>query len=152
MGLVDRHGHESRSPERQRPTFANTARRFAPYQGKVRRVAAGAAVVPGVAAIATHGHTPGHTAYRINSGSEQLVLIGDVTNRPELIARRPDFHIIFDFDPVASEATRRRLFDMIATDRLRVSGYHFPFPATGYLTKDGNGYRYVPAEWQSLTG
>lgn len=145
-------GNETRSPENQRATFANTARRFAPYQGKVRRLAAGAEALPGVTAVAAHGHTPGHTAYRISSGNEQLMLVADTVNRPELIARRPDFHIVFDFDPIASEATRRRLFDQIAADRLRVSGYHFPFPSTGYLVKDGNGYRYVAAEWQSLTG
>ncbi|MFC7538579.1 hypothetical protein ACFQU2_02810 [Siccirubricoccus deserti] len=47
-------------------------------------------------------------------------------NRPELFARRPDFHAVFDFDPVMAEASRRKLFDQLATDRIRITGYHFP--------------------------
>ncbi|MDP3416697.1 MBL fold metallo-hydrolase [Falsiroseomonas sp.] len=140
-------GNESRSPEGQRGTFANAARRFAPYQGKVRQIADGAEPVPGVTAIAAHGHTPGHTIYRIADGQDQMIFLADLTNRPELFARRPDFRVAFDFDGAAAEATRRRVFDMVATDRIRVSGYHFPFPATGYIAKEGEGYRFVPADW-----
>jgi glyoxylase-like metal-dependent hydrolase (beta-lactamase superfamily II) len=142
-------GNETRSPEGQRPTFANTARRFGPYQGKVRQIADGAEAVPGIRAVAAYGHTPGHTAYLVADGSDQLMLVGDLVNRPELIARRPDFHIIFDFDPIMAEAARRRLFDRVAADRVRLAGYHFPFPSTGFLAKEGNGYRFVPAEWQA---
>jgi glyoxylase-like metal-dependent hydrolase (beta-lactamase superfamily II) len=140
-------GNESRSPEGQRGNFANAARRFAPYQGKVRQLAANAEAVPGVTAIAAHGHTPGHTIYRIADGQDQMIFLADVTNRPELFARRPDFRVAFDFDGTAAEATRRRVFDMVSTDRIRVSGYHFPFPATGFMAKDGDGYRFIPADW-----
>jgi hypothetical protein len=37
----------------------------------------------------------------------------------------------------------------VATDRIRITGYHFPFPANGYLAKEGSGYRFVAAEWSS---
>jgi hypothetical protein len=76
-----------------------------------------------------------------------MMYVADTTHRPELVARRPDFHIVFDMDPVAAEATRRRLYDRIATDRIRLSGFHFPFPASGWLVKDGPGFRFVPADW-----
>lgn len=142
-------GNETRSPEGQRPTFANTARRFGPYQGRIRQVQDGAEVAPGVRAVAAHGHTPGHTVYLVADGNDQLMFVADTTNRPELLARRPDFHIVFDFDPVAAEATRRRIYDRVAADRIRVTGYHFPFPANGYMVKEGNGYRFVPADWSS---
>ncbi len=141
--------NEARTPEGQRPTFANTARRFGPYQGKIRQITDGAEVVPGIRAIAAHGHTPGHTVYHLADGSEQMMFVADTTNRPELVARRPDFHIVFDFDAQMAEATRRRIYDRAATDRIRITGYHFPFPANGYLANDGNGYRFVPADWSS---
>ncbi|WP_135468194.1 MBL fold metallo-hydrolase [Crenalkalicoccus roseus] len=140
-------GNEGRSPERQRPTFANTARRFAPYQGRVRQIGDGAEAVPGIRAVAAHGHTPGHTAFHVADGGAEMIYVADTTNRPELLARRPGFHIVFDFDPAAAEATRRRLYDRIATDRIRLAGFHFPFPAHGYLAKEGDGYRFVPADW-----
>lgn len=141
--------NESRSPEGQRANFANTTRRFAPYQGKIRQIADGAEAVPGIRAIAAYGHTPGHTMYRISDGAAQAIFVADITNRPELGFPRPDFHIVFDFDPVMAEATRRRVLDMVATDRIRITGYHFPFPANGYVARQGNGYRFVPADWSS---
>jgi glyoxylase-like metal-dependent hydrolase (beta-lactamase superfamily II) len=140
-------GNETRSPEGQRATFANSARRFAPYQGKIRQLAAGAEVIPGIRSVAAHGHTPGHTCYLIADGNAQAMFLADTTNRPELLARRPDFHAVFDFDAQMAEASRRRILDQAATDRIRVTGYHFPFPANGYIAKEGNGYRFVPADW-----
>jgi glyoxylase-like metal-dependent hydrolase (beta-lactamase superfamily II) len=139
----------TRSPEGQRPNFANSARRFAPYQGRVRQITPGAEVIPGITSIAAHGHTPGHTIYRIADGADQMIFLADVTNRPELMARRPDWQIVFDFDGDAAAATRRRVLDMAATDRIRVTGYHFPFPANGFFARDGQGYRFVPADWSS---
>jgi glyoxylase-like metal-dependent hydrolase (beta-lactamase superfamily II) len=140
-------GNETRSPEGQRGNFANSARRFAPYQGKIRQVAAGAEVIPGIRAVAAHGHTPGHTCYLIADGNAQAMFIADTSNRPELLARRPDFHAIFDFDAQMAEAARRKIYDQAAADRIRVTGYHFPFPANGYFAKEGSGYRFVPADW-----
>lgn len=141
--------NETRSPERQRANFANTARRFAPYQGKVRQIAAGAEAVPGIRSQAAYGHTPGHTIFHIGDGSAQMMFLADTTHRPELIARRPGYHTIFDFDPVAAEASRRRVLDQVATDRIRVTGFHFPFPASGWMAKLADGYRFVPAEWSA---
>lgn len=141
--------NESRSPEGQRANFANSARRLAPYAGKITRIKAGAEPVPGITAIDAFGHTPGHTIYRIADGGAQAVFMADATNRPELFAARPGYHAVFDFDADMAEATRRKVLDMLATDRIRATGYHFPFPANGYFAKDGSGYRYVPADWSS---
>jgi glyoxylase-like metal-dependent hydrolase (beta-lactamase superfamily II) len=140
-------GNETRSPEGQRANFANSARRFAPYQGKIRQVAAGAEVIPGIQAVAAHGHTPGHTCYLIADGNAQAMFVADTSNRPELLARRPEFHAVFDFDAPMAEAARRKIYDQVATDRMRITGYHFPFPANGYIAREGSGYRFVPADW-----
>ncbi|MBL6080196.1 MBL fold metallo-hydrolase [Belnapia sp. T18] len=142
-------GNETRSPEGQRGNFANSARRFAPYQGKIRQVAAGVEVIPGIQAVAAHGHTPGHTCYLIADGNAQAMFVADTSNRPELLARRPEFHAVFDFDAQMAEAARRRIYDQVVADRIRITGYHFPFPANGYLAKDGGGYRFIPADWSS---
>jgi len=141
--------NETRSPEGQRANFANSARRLAPYAARMRRVGPDSEVIPGVRSVAAYGHTPGHTCYHIADGTEQMMFVADTTNRPELLARRPEFHIIFDFDAAAAEATRRRIYDRVATDRIRITGYHFPFPANGYLAKEGSGYRFVAADWSS---
>jgi glyoxylase-like metal-dependent hydrolase (beta-lactamase superfamily II) len=141
--------NSTRSPERQRANFANSARRFAPYQGRVRQIQPGGEVLPGITSIAAPGHTPGHTAYRVADGAEQFLFLGDLTNRPELMVTRPDWQPIIDFDGELAVLSRRRVLDMAATDRLRVGGYHFPFPANGYIARQGDGFRFVPAEWSS---
>jgi len=139
--------NEASAPARQKPNFANLARRLAPYAGRVRRVTDGQEAVPGIRAMATPGHSPGHTSWLVADGDAQLLVLGDVTHRPELFARRPGFHAMYDFDPVAAEATRRRVLDRCAADRVRVTGYHFPFPANGFIARDGEGFRYTPADW-----
>jgi glyoxylase-like metal-dependent hydrolase (beta-lactamase superfamily II) len=139
--------NETRSPQGQRVNFANVARRFAPYQGRIRRFAPGAEVVPGITSVPAFGHSPGHTVFRVSDGAAQMLVLADLTHRPELFARRPDYISLFDFDGAAAAATRRRILDMAATDRIRVTGYHFPFPATGHLARDGEGYRFHRAEW-----
>ena len=141
--------NETRTPEFQRANFVNSARRLAPYAARMRRIRPDAEVIPGVRSVAAYGHTPGHTAYHIADGAEQMMFVADTSNRPDLFARRPDFHLIFDFDPVLAEASRRRIFDRVATDRIRITAYHFPFPANGYLAKEGSGYRFVAADWSS---
>jgi glyoxylase-like metal-dependent hydrolase (beta-lactamase superfamily II) len=142
-------GNLTRSPEGQRGNFANTTRRFAPYQGKIRQLTDGQEAVPGIRMHAAEGHSPGHTIWHIASGAEELIYLADTTHRPELIARRPDYITGFDFDGAAGAATRRRVLDRVATDRTRVTGFHFPFPALGYIARDGQGFRYVPADWAS---
>lgn len=140
-------GNAARSPEGQRGTFPNVARRFAPYQGRVRQVADGAEAWPGIRAMAAHGHTPGHTVYHVADGAEQMMFLADLTNRPEVLMPNPGWQIVFDFDGDAAAATRRRVLDRAAGDRVRVTGYHFPFPANGYVAREGQGFRFVPADW-----
>ncbi|WP_159995834.1 MBL fold metallo-hydrolase [Roseomonas sp. 18066] len=142
-------GIASRAPEAMRGAFAGARRRFAPYQSRVRRIAADAEVAPGIKAVPTQGHTPGHTSYLLSDGADQAMLLGDVTNRPELNLANPGWHLVFDMDAAMAEATRRRVFDQVAADRIRCIGYHFPFPANGHVVKEAQGYRLIPAPWSS---
>ncbi|MCK8786819.1 MBL fold metallo-hydrolase [Roseomonas sp. NAR14] len=139
----------ARVPEAARAGFANAKRRFAPYADRVRRFEPGAEVLPGVRSLATFGHTPGHTSYVVSDGGDSLLVLGDITNRPELFVRNPGWHAIFDVDPVMAEATRRRVLDMAAAERLRIAGFHWPFPALGHVAKDGAGYRWVADAWSA---
>ena len=142
--------NESRVPAGQRPTFANTARRFGAYQGRVERYAAGAEIQPGVRAVAAYGHTPGHTALHISDGPDQLFVTGDASSRPEIFLRNPGWASIFDIDGAAATASRIALFDRITAERARMTAYHFPFPAMGTTQKTATGFRFVPADWSSV--
>ncbi len=141
--------NEASAPAPQKVNFANVQRRFAPYTGRIRQVEDGAEALPGIRAVASHGHSPGHTNWLVADGSDQLLVMGDITHWLELFARRPDYQTALDFDGPAAATTRRRMLDRIAADRLRIAGYHYPFPATGFIARDGQGFRYIPADWSA---
>lgn len=142
-------GQMSRAPEGMQSAFQNVRRVFAPIAGEVERYGDGQELVPGLKVIAAPGHTPGHSAFLVSDGAEQLLVWSDTTNKPELFVRNPGWHAVFDMDGAQAAATRTRLLDMAAADRLPVAGYHFPFPATGHIARRGEGYDYVPVFWQA---
>ncbi|HEV7267687.1 MAG TPA: MBL fold metallo-hydrolase [Falsiroseomonas sp.] len=138
-------GEESRAAANRRPGFALVRRRFAPYEGKVTTFAPGAQVAPGITAVATNGHSPGHTSLLIADGNDQLLVLGDAVHAPALFMANPEWYPIFDMDPTQAVETRKRLLDRLATDRIPIIGYHFPMPATGRVERAGTGYRLVPS-------
>jgi len=136
---------ESRARDLLRPNFGNVRRRFAPYQGRIETFAPGAEVVPGVTALDAPGHSPGHVVFRVADGGQQLMVTGDAVHMPPFYFANPDWFIAFDSDPAMAVATRRRLLDQLATDRIPVVVYHAAMPATGRVERAGTGYRLVPA-------
>jgi glyoxylase-like metal-dependent hydrolase (beta-lactamase superfamily II) len=142
-------GQMSRAPEAMQSGFQNVRRVFGPIANEVAPFTDGQELVPGLRVMAAPGHTPGHAVFLVSDGSEQLLVWSDTTNKPELFVRNPTWQAVFDMDGEQATATRRRLLDMAAADRLLVAGYHFPFPATGYIAKDGDSYEYVPLFWQA---
>lgn len=142
-------GRMSQTPEAQRGAFLLSRRVFGPIAAQVRRFSPGAEVVPGIQSLATPGHTPGHTSFIVASGSAKALVQGDVSGIPSLFVERPGWHSIFDLDVATAEATRRSVYDMAAVERMPIIGYHFPFPAVGYVTRAGSGYRFGLAQWRS---
>ena len=74
---------------------------------------------------------------------------GDVTHVPWLFVRNPGWHAIYDQDPAKAEATRRRVYDMLAAEKMMVQGFHYPFPALAHVEKTGTGYREVAGAVES---
>lgn len=107
----------------------------------------GKEVAPGITAIATPGHTPGHTSFAVASGSKRILVQSDVANIPSMFVRNPGWHLMFDNDPNLAVTTRHKTYDMAAAEKMPVIGYHFPYPCAGFVEKDGKGYRLVPVAW-----
>ncbi len=131
-----------------KPNFPNVKKAFDGLADKVTKFEWDKEVAPGITAIGAPGHTPGHTAFAVQSGSGKLLVQSDVTNIPALFVRNPDWHVAFDNDPVVAQATRHKFYDMAAAEKTPVAGYHFSFPSVGHVEKDGKGYRLVPVAWQ----
>ncbi|MGE0419477.1 MAG: MBL fold metallo-hydrolase, partial [Acetobacteraceae bacterium] len=132
-----------------KPAFNNVRRVFGPNAKDINRFQWGKEPVTGITALQADGHTPGHTAFAVSSGNGRLLVMSDTTNNPILFARKPDWTAVFDMDGEKAIATRRKLLDMAATDRLQVSFYHAAFPATGFIAKSGSGFDMVPKAFQA---
>ena len=139
----------ARMPEPVRPQFANVKRVLGALGNKVTQYAGGKEIVPGLTSIAAPGHTPGHTAFMLVSGSERALFQVDITaGTPSIFARNPGWRFLFDVDGPLAEQTRRKLYDMAIAEKLLVQGYHIPFPSIVHVEKNGNGYRLIPALWR----
>ena len=110
----------------------------------------GAEIIPGITAVATPGQSPGHTSHIVASGNSKVFVHADVTHAPYLFVRNPGWHPFYDHDPVKSEETRRKVLDMLASSRMLVQGYHFPFPGVAHIEKTTTGYREIPVQWDPL--
>jgi glyoxylase-like metal-dependent hydrolase (beta-lactamase superfamily II) len=136
----------SKVSAKQQPAITQTNLKLA--SPRLRQIKAGAEVVPGVTTFDTAGHTPGHMSVHISSGTEEILLTGDVVVDTAIGFLHPEWAFGFDLDvPLATKA-RIAFLDRAAADRTLVGSYHLPFPGFGHVVRDGNGYRWLPADWQ----
>jgi glyoxylase-like metal-dependent hydrolase (beta-lactamase superfamily II) len=97
----------------------------------------GAELLPEVRAVATPGHTPGHSSYVIGTGDQRLFYLGDVAHHHVVSVQRPAWSLVFDGDHAAADAMRQQTLATLASDHTRVYAFHFPFPGLGHLTDQG---------------
>lgn len=135
------------APDAMKGAFQGVRRVLTPNAKDVKQFKWGDEIVTGITAVEASGHTPGHTAFAIASGNAKMMFVADTTNTPVLFATNPEWQVMFDMDPNKAVATRKRLLDMAATEKLRLAFYHASFPATGFIAKEGAGYRFVPVQW-----
>jgi len=129
----------------------NNVRRVFRSLNEVTHYVPGRELVSGITGIATPGHTLGHTSHIISSGPDRVIVQGDVTSSIGLLfVRNPGWHVMFGMDGPMAEQTRRKLYDMAAADQILVQEFHYPFPAVGYVQKDGSAYRWVPISWNPM--
>lgn len=146
--MSDENAAKAESNPMMKNYFANVRRVYGNVPAsRVTKYTWGKEVAPGITAIDASGHTPGHTAFAVASGNSRVLIQSDVTNIPELFLRNPEWHVAFDVDAPKAVATRRKFYDMASAEKALVIGFHFPFPAMGYVEKDGANYRLVPVAW-----
>ena len=143
------------APEAARPMFKLAQDAMKPYQdaGRVKLFDAGSEPLAGVQALATQGHTPGHTSYLFAAAdSTPLLVWGDVLHSHAVQFARPDVAFEFDSDRPAAVAARRSLLARAADEKLWVGGAHLPFPGLGHVAREGEAYRWIPVEFAPLAG
>ncbi len=135
--------------ELTKAVVAGTRRQLLPNRDRMVFVKDGQEILPGVQAMAAPGHTVGHTVYMITSQGKTICNGGDVAHHHMVLVERPRLEFTYDTDGRQAVASRLRIFEMLAAQRLPLLAYHFPWPGMGYLAKQGDGYRYFPAPMQT---
>jgi len=105
-------------------------------------------VLPGITAVDAAGHSPGLIAFHIESEGKRFMITADTCTQYVMAVQRPDWYFAMDDDKDKAVASRKRILDMLAADKLPFVSFHFPFPGIGYVDKTTGGYRWVPHSYQ----
>lgn len=120
---------------------------FAAYGDRIRPVATGTEVAPGVTLELSPGHTPGHSVVHIDGGDRQLLMVADTVLNTDLQTALPQTLSGFDTDAALAAKSRMSLFERAAADGILIAGSHVHFPGFGRFMTSADGYRFVPASW-----
>jgi len=142
----------SRAPAGAKKYFEMARASIAPYAtaGRLKRFVPGGEALPGIASIPAFGHTPGHTMFRVGSGKDALLVWGDIVHAAALQFAHPEWGITYDADRAKAAETRRRVFEEVATDRVRIAGMHLGFPGLGHINRTGTVFAFAPAQWAPI--
>ncbi|MEJ6020688.1 MBL fold metallo-hydrolase [Ramlibacter sp. PS4R-6] len=136
----------------QAPAFKVAMEKVRPYAaaGRLATFEGVTQIAPGVTAVPTHGHTPGHAIYRIESKGQTLVLWGDLMHVASVQFEAPRIAISFDTDSPRAIAEREKAFAEAAQKRWMVGAAHISFPGLGRIRAEGNGYAFEPLNYSIL--
>lgn len=141
----------SRATERQKRVYFDAGRiQLAPYlsSGAVVAFTHEHEVLPGITALPSPGHTPGHTCYVLRAGHEAMIIWGDTVHVPEVQLGDPDVGMIFDTDSAAAALSRRRILRRCVDEDLLVAGMHIHFPGFARIRPGHEGaYRFIQEQW-----
>ena len=127
-----------------RAAFAVGAkRRMEAIEDMVELFDDGQEVLPGIAAVSTPGHTPGHMAFEIRQGNAAAMVVGDAIGNHHVAFRRPEWRSGSDQDQDTAISTRKILFDRLTAEDMTLVGFHLPDGGMGRTAKDGDGYKFI---------
>jgi glyoxylase-like metal-dependent hydrolase (beta-lactamase superfamily II) len=130
-------------PDWQKGMALAAARILRRLDGRIERRKAGDIVAPGLRYVDSAGHTPGHMSVLVESGNERLLVGGDVLTHVAISFARPRWRIGTDHDRNRAVATRLRTLDWLSGDRLRLIGFHLPWPGHGMVERKDMAYRFI---------
>jgi len=130
-------------PEARKVFAVGAKRRLEAIEDAVDFFDDGAELLPGITALETPGHTPGHMAFEVGTGSSRALILGDAIANHHIALRRPDWPNGPDQDRAMAAETRLRLLDKITADDLTVIGFHMPNGGIGRIDRVADGYQFV---------
>jgi glyoxylase-like metal-dependent hydrolase (beta-lactamase superfamily II) len=144
--------HMQAAPEEAKASYEKAMASLKPYvaAGRFKPFTGDAELVPGIRALASHGHTAGHTTYVVESKGQRLALWGDLMHVAAVQFADPSVVMNFDADTKAAAIARQAAFADAARQGYWVAAAHLPFPGIGHLRAGVTGYVWVPANYSAL--
>ena len=142
---------EQAAPAASRTTFKQSHATIDPYvvAGKLRPFDGATELFPGIRSVPAYGHTPGHTAYKVENEGRQLLLWGDTIHLAEVQFADPEVTIEYDVSRNAAVASREALLAQAAEQGFLVGGAHISFPGLGHVHVDGKAYAWIAEPYSS---
>ena len=128
------------------------AQKMAAYRGRIKTfdgaplALGGSEVVPGVFAVSAEGHTVGHTCYLLQSGKQNLLVIGDLVHAEDVQFEMPEISVTYDTDAAQAALVRHEIFEYVAKRAIPIAGMHLRAPATGTVKKAKSGFIFTPSK------
>ena len=140
------------APKESKGFFQGAMASLNPYvkAGKFKSFTGATELVPGIKAVASYGHTVGHTTYVVESKGQKLVLWGDLMHVASVQFTEPSVVIGFDSDIKLAAIERKKAFSEAAKQGYWVAGAHLSFPGIGHLRAKDEGYVWIPVNYSSL--
>jgi glyoxylase-like metal-dependent hydrolase (beta-lactamase superfamily II) len=140
------------APKESKGFFQGAMASLKPYvdAGKFKPIEGDVELLPGITAVATHGHTKGHRNYVVESKGQKLVLWGDLMHVAAVQFATPGVTIQFDTDSKAALAQRRKAFAAAAKGGYWIGASHLSVPGIGHLQAEGSGYGFQPANYTAI--
>jgi glyoxylase-like metal-dependent hydrolase (beta-lactamase superfamily II) len=132
-----------KTPEARQSFVIGARNRFEYLEDRIQLFGYGDEILPGVEAVDTSGHTPGHTSFALYGGSESVMVIGDAVTNVAVSFAHPEWPSGSDQDPEKGIATRNMLLDRLAGDQSGVVGFHMPHPGLGRVERRGTAFGFA---------
>lgn len=130
-------------PEDRKSFAVGAARRLEIAADTIERFADGEEILPGVAAVMTPGHTPGHMSFELRDAGNSVLVLGDALVNDHIAFSRPAVETGNDQDPPLAAATRLTLLDRITSEDMAIIGFHLSGGGIGRVEKAGEAYRFI---------
>jgi glyoxylase-like metal-dependent hydrolase (beta-lactamase superfamily II) len=130
--------------------FDEAVKTVKPYldAGKLKSFSGEAAILPGITALPTPGHTPGHSFYVVESGGESIEFWGDILHVASIQFPNPKITVVYDVNANAAAEQRAKQFARAEKSRRLVAAAHLPFPGVGHIRAEDRGYTWEPVDYR----
>jgi glyoxylase-like metal-dependent hydrolase (beta-lactamase superfamily II) len=136
-------GLKTKLPEQMHVFVTGAQANLTAVKNIVTMVKPGDDIITGLSVLDSAGHTPGHISLLL-AGREGLLIPADAITEPAVYFPHPEWRFAYDMDSNVAVANRKKLLDRAATDKMKMLGFHWPYPGLGFAERKGTAYRYVP--------